>query len=136
MLANLEKQERINPSPRKVLEDRVIHLSYTMPTSYKDPVITDFGAAYLGEPDQKYRGDVMPGVYRAPEVLAGFEWDSKIDIWALGVMVASHLPLASCAEFVWLLLIQVPRSGISSKTAICFLHTEMVTSMMSFTSPK
>ena len=89
MLANLEETERLNPSPRKVLDGRVIHLSYTMPTSYKDPVITDFGAAYLGEPGQKYRDDVMPGVYRAPEVLAGMEWDSKIDIWSIGVMVRS-----------------------------------------------
>ncbi|THY58805.1 protein kinase [Aureobasidium pullulans] len=87
MLANLEETERLNPSPRKVLYDRVIHLSYTMPTSYKDPVNTDFGAAYLGEPGQKYRDDVMPGVYRAPEVLAGMEWDSKIDIWSIGVMI-------------------------------------------------
>ncbi|KAL2033311.1 hypothetical protein VTO58DRAFT_104025 [Aureobasidium pullulans] len=87
MLANLEETERLNPSPRKVLDDRVIHLSYTMPTSYKDPVLTYFGAAYLGEPGQRYRDDVMPGVYRAPEVLAGMEWDSKIDIWSIGVMI-------------------------------------------------
>ena len=136
MLANLEEKERVDPSPRKVLEDRVIHLSYTMPTSYKDPVITDFDAAYLGEPGQKYRDDVMPRVYRAPEVLAGLEWDSKIDIWALGVMVPSHLPLALCTELMWLLLTQNPRFGISSKTATCLLHTEMVTSTMSFILPR
>ncbi|TIA38477.1 protein kinase [Aureobasidium pullulans] len=87
MLVNLEETERLNPSPRKVLDDRVIQLSYTTPTSYKDPVITDFGAAYLGVPGQRYRDDVMPGVYRAPEVLAGMEWDSKIDIWSIGVMI-------------------------------------------------
>jgi len=136
MFTNLEEKERVYPSPKKVLKDRVIHLCYTMPTSYKDPVITDFGAAYLGKPGQKYRDDVMPGVYRAPEVLAGMEWDSKIDIWALGVMVPSHLPLALCAEFMWLLLTRNFRSGISSKTAICFLHTEMVTSTMSSILPK
>lgn len=136
MVANLEENERINPSPRKVLEDRVIHLSYIMPTSYRAPVITDFGAAYLGEPDQKYRGDVMPGVYRAPEVLAEMQWDSKIDIWALGVMVLSHFPLAICADSLWFSLIRNSRSGISSKTAICFMHTGMVTLMMSSTSPR
>jgi serine/threonine protein kinase len=103
MLANLEEKERLNPSPRKVLDDRVIHLSYTMPMSYKDPVITDFGAAYLGEPGQKYRDDVMPGVYRAPEVLAGMEWDSKIDIWSIGVMVRlTSLSLISSRLCLWL----------------------------------
>jgi len=136
MFTNLEEKERVYPSPKIVLEDCVIHLSYTMPTSYKDPVITDFGAAYLGEPGQKYRDDVMPGVYRAPEVLAGMEWDSKIDIWALGVMVPSHIPRALCAEFIWLLLTQNSRFGIFSKTATGFLHTEMVNSMMSSILPK
>jgi len=60
-----------------------------MPTTYKPPVITDFGAARLGLPGQKYTGDVMPGVFRAPEVIAGMEWDSQIDIWSVGVMVRS-----------------------------------------------
>ncbi|KAI4746335.1 protein kinase [Aureobasidium sp. EXF-12298] len=87
VIAKVEEEEKANPSPRKVLEDRVIHLSCFMPTSWKDPVITDFGAAYLGEPDQKYRGDIMPGVYRAPEVIAGMEWSAKVDIWAMGVMI-------------------------------------------------
>ncbi|KAK5999532.1 hypothetical protein QM012_005385 [Aureobasidium pullulans] len=86
MLAKVEETEIQTPSPRKVLDDRVIHLSYTLPTSYTDPVITDFGAARLGQPGEKFRGDVMPGVYRAPEVIADMEWDSKIDIWSVGVM--------------------------------------------------
>ena len=58
-----------------------------MPTTYNPPVITDFGAARLGDPGQKYSGEVMPGVFRAPEIIAGIEWDSKIDIWSVGVMV-------------------------------------------------
>jgi serine/threonine protein kinase len=76
-----------DPSPRKVLADRTIHRSYIMPITHGEPVITDFGAARLGEPEQKHSGDVMPGVYRAPEIIAGMEWDSKIDIWSVGVMV-------------------------------------------------
>jgi hypothetical protein len=47
--------------------------------------ICDFGAARLG--DDKHDGDVMPGVYRAPEIIMGLEWDSKIVIWSVGVMV-------------------------------------------------
>lgn len=58
-----------------------------MPTSYDPPVITDFGAARLGEPGQKHTGDAMPGVFRAPEIIAEMEWDSQIDIWSVGVMV-------------------------------------------------
>ncbi|CAK1362660.1 Dual specificity protein kinase pom1 [Cercospora beticola] len=86
-IAKVEQAELDNPSPRKVLADRTIHLSYAMPTSYDPPVITDFGAARLGEPGQKYSGDVMPGAFRAPEVIAGMQWDSQIDIWSVGVMI-------------------------------------------------
>lgn len=34
----------------------------------------------------------MLGVYRAPEVVLGMEWDSKIDIWSVGVMVHNISP--------------------------------------------
>ena len=47
-------------------------------------VICDFGAARLGA---KHCGDVMPGPYRAPEVILGMEWDYKVDIWSVGAMV-------------------------------------------------
>lgn len=60
-----------------------------MPITYGEPVICDFGAARLGEPGQKHSADVMPGVYRAPEIIVGMEWDSKINIWSVGVMVCS-----------------------------------------------
>ncbi|KAJ4328613.1 hypothetical protein N0V84_000972 [Fusarium piperis] len=76
-----------NPSPRKVLEDRTIYLSYRMPITSDPLQISDFGAAVLGQPGQKHAGDVMPGVYRAPEIILGMEWDSKIDIWSVGVMI-------------------------------------------------
>ncbi|EXJ86262.1 hypothetical protein A1O1_06632 [Capronia coronata CBS 617.96] len=71
----------------KVLANRVIQLSYTFPITYGEPVIADFGAARLGEPWQKHSGDVMPDVYRAPEIIPGMDWDSKIDIWCVGVMI-------------------------------------------------
>ncbi|KAL2757273.1 hypothetical protein ACRALDRAFT_2039739 [Sodiomyces alcalophilus JCM 7366] len=76
-----------NPSSRKELADRTIHLSYTMSITHGAPLICDFGAARLGEPGQKHSGDVMPGVYRAPEMIIGAEWDTKIDIWFVGVMI-------------------------------------------------
>lgn len=80
------------PSPRKVLDDRTIYLSYRMPITRDSLVISDFGAAVLGAPGEKHSGDVMPGVYRAPEIILGMEWDSKIDIWSVGVMVCSTAP--------------------------------------------
>ena len=86
-VAKVERAELENPSPRKVLEDRTIHLSYTMPLTSGPLVISDFGAGVLGEPGQKHTGDVMPGFYRAPEIILGMEWSSKIDIWSVGVMV-------------------------------------------------
>ncbi|KAI6857506.1 protein kinase [Hortaea werneckii] len=85
-ISKVEEAELAEPSPRKVLADRTIHLSYTMPTTFKSPVITDFGHARLGDPGQKHSGDMMPGVFRAPEVIAGLEWDTQIDMWSVGVM--------------------------------------------------
>ena len=91
-ISQIEQAELLSPSPRKVLEKRTIYLSYTMPTTYNPPVITVFGAARLGHSEQKHSGDVMSGVFRAPEVISGMEWDSKIDIWAVGVMVRITIP--------------------------------------------
>lgn len=86
-MSKVEQAEIDNPSPREILSDRTIHLSYAIPTSYDPPVITDFGAARLGDPGQNTVAMIMPGVFRAPEITAAMEWDSQIDIWAFGVMV-------------------------------------------------
>ncbi|KFH41730.1 Dual specificity tyrosine-phosphorylation-regulated kinase-like protein [Hapsidospora chrysogenum ATCC 11550] len=34
-----------------------------------------------------FTGDIMPDVYRAPEVILGMEWSSKVDLWSVGVMI-------------------------------------------------
>lgn len=70
-----------------------------MPITYGPLVICDFGAARIGD---KHAGDVMPGLYRAPEIILGMEWDSKIDIWSVGVMVCKPgIPAATeCADIV------------------------------------
>ncbi|KAF6794987.1 protein kinase [Colletotrichum sojae] len=85
--AQIEQAESNSPSPRKVLADRTIYLSYSLPITSGALVISDFGSARLGGPGQKHSGDVMPGVYRAPEIVVGNDWDSKIDMWAVGVMI-------------------------------------------------
>lgn len=100
VICKVEQAEYAEPSPRKVLMDRTIYLSYAMPTSYDPPVITDFGAARLGLPGQKYSGDVMPGVFRAPEIIAGMELDCKIDIWCVGVMVSFKVAPHPCQSLM------------------------------------
>lgn len=51
-----------------------------------EPVISDLGSARFGQ--DQYQGDIMPLVYRAPEVILGMKWSSKVDIWSIGVMVS------------------------------------------------
>lgn len=60
-----------------------------MPYTLGPPILCDLGEARIGK--AKHRGDIMPGVYRAPEVILEMEWDSKVDIWAVGVMVSASL---------------------------------------------
>ncbi|KAH8175386.1 protein kinase domain-containing protein [Sarocladium implicatum] len=85
----IEELEMAHPTPRKVLPDRCIYRSYKLGTTHGPAVITDFGASRIGDPESpsKHSGDVMPGVYRAPEIIMGGTWDSKIDMWSLGVMI-------------------------------------------------
>ncbi|KLJ08671.1 hypothetical protein EMPG_15875 [Blastomyces silverae] len=85
VFSKIEQSELEHPSARKVLRDRVIYESQSMPITDGTPVLCDFGGARIGE--GKHRGDVMPDFYRAPEVILGMEWDCKIDIWSIGVMV-------------------------------------------------
>ncbi|KAL9530096.1 Serine/threonine protein [Sphaerulina musiva] len=49
------------------------------------PILCDLGSAKVGSPP--HTGTVQALPYRAPEVLLGSSWDSKIDIWSLGVLV-------------------------------------------------
>lgn len=72
-----------------------------MPVTLGPPILGDFGAARIGD---CFSGDVMRGIYRAPEVILGMAWDSKIDIWSIGLMVRrAPLPIvwsASLTEIV------------------------------------
>lgn len=71
--------------PRKTLADRTIYLSRPLPISFGTPVLCDFGEARLGTDRQQ--GDIMPDVYRAPEVILKMSWDCKVDIWSVGMVV-------------------------------------------------
>lgn len=83
----VEEAEMAEPSPRKVYKNHVIHstrvLELPPPTI---PVLCDFGEARFGS--EAYREHAMPDLYRAPEILLRIEWNEKIDIWALGLVVS------------------------------------------------
>lgn len=84
MFLAMEKTELECPSARKVLPDRTIYRCHHMPVTDGFPVICDFGSAKIGD---RHIGDIMPGVYRALEVIMSMEWSCKINIWSVGVMV-------------------------------------------------
>lgn len=75
------------PMPRKTANDHVVHTStpLDMPDDPGPPVIIDFGDAQFGP--GPFIGEVMPDLYRAPEIILAIPWDEKIDIWALGLMI-------------------------------------------------
>ena len=49
----------------------------------------------------------MPEMYRAPEVILDTEWDSKIDIWSVGVMVSCKSSLLKSVRLIMLILAQI-----------------------------
>ncbi|OAA65294.1 protein kinase [Niveomyces insectorum RCEF 264] len=84
LLERIEQAEVDFPVPRKTLPDRTVYHSRLLPITHGVPAISDFGMARIGD---NHRGDIMPEVYRAPEVILGMEWSYAVDIWAVGVML-------------------------------------------------
>ncbi|QQK43716.1 protein kinase, putative [Penicillium digitatum] len=62
--------------PRKILDARTIYVSRSLPISSGTPVLCDLGEARLGTDQQQ--GEIMPDIYRAPEVILNMRWDSRI----------------------------------------------------------
>lgn len=87
ILSKMEEDELKRPIARKVLSDRSIYHSRPMPVCSGLPVVSDLGEARFGK--EKHYGDIMPGIYRAPEVILEMEWDYKVDIWSIGNMVCA-----------------------------------------------
>ncbi|AEO68653.1 uncharacterized protein THITE_2118248 [Thermothielavioides terrestris NRRL 8126] len=75
------------PGLRKVDGDRVVYCSTDLgvPDDLGDPIICDFGDAQFGDPP--FLGEVMPDLFRSPEIVLAIPWDRKIDIWAFGLMI-------------------------------------------------
>ncbi|OAX78096.1 hypothetical protein ACJ72_07601 [Emergomyces africanus] len=80
-----ENDELEHPVPRKVLTDRTIYLSRPLPFTFGPPILCDLGEARLG--DEEHQDDIMPDVYRAPEVIIGMKWGYKVDIWNVAMVV-------------------------------------------------
>lgn len=81
-----EENEAKYPVPRKELGDRIIYLSQPLSITSGHPSLSDLSEARFGNSDN--RDDIMPDVYRAPEVILGLPWSYPVDIWALGMTVS------------------------------------------------
>lgn len=85
----LEKLEKEEPSPYKINETYTVYRSRAFNNDqgrgrYGLPLLSDFGEARIGE---KHMGLIQPTLYRAPEVILGMTWTSKVDIWNVGTLV-------------------------------------------------
>ncbi|KAK0619995.1 kinase-like domain-containing protein [Immersiella caudata] len=87
ILDQVVAEEWASLSPRKITDGRVIHTSTSLelPDDPGPPIVTDFGDARIGA--GPFIGEVLPDLYRAPEMILAIPWDEKIDIWALGLMI-------------------------------------------------
>jgi serine/threonine protein kinase len=59
------------------------------------PKIADFGHAQWITNSEPQINPIQPDYYRAPEVILGIGWSYSADIWNLGVLVRSNIPLCS-----------------------------------------
>lgn len=89
-LKQFEEDELKGPAPRKVLNDRTIYMTRRMPVTPTVPIMTDFGDARLIS-KAKPGEFIMPHHYRAPEVILSMEWNDKVDIWNVAVLVSDCL---------------------------------------------
>ncbi|KAJ5239206.1 kinase-like domain-containing protein [Penicillium chermesinum] len=83
-LSRFEEAEAADPSPRKALQDRTIYKTLSFLPRGGLPVLADFGEARFG--DKEHDDDIMPNVYRAPEVILRSSWDYKVDIWNVAMV--------------------------------------------------
>ena len=89
MLSDFEEQTSCRPAPRKVLQGRTIYTSSPFPAGDGLPLLCDLGEARFSEEEQCEK--IMPDYYRAPEVILKSNWDYKVDIWSVGMVVSNCL---------------------------------------------
>ena len=76
------------------------------------PVLCDFGQARFGDYDR--RGRIQPFQYRAPEVILDIEWDEKVDIWNVAMLVSRIATMGNLGSRE-----QCHRHGTYSRMARC-----------------
>ncbi|KAI7909952.1 CMGC protein kinase [Pyricularia oryzae] len=86
-LAEYEQKEMEKPTPRKILADRVIHVSQDSSNVGQVPHLCDFGHSRICTNGQLQRGRAMPIQYRTPEMLLDMPWDYSVDLWALALTI-------------------------------------------------
>lgn len=90
LLPNIEQGEMEDPSARKVVDDiRTIYTSRLLIPGNGLPLISDLGECRSLEGD--HSDDIMPNQYKAPEVLLKMNWDCKVDIWNVAMLVSQPL---------------------------------------------
>lgn len=78
-----------DPAERKILKDRIIYNTRHFSQDLKGlPRICDFGEARFADGDFELNDDIMPDVYRAPEVVMRMAWNNKVDIWSVAMVVS------------------------------------------------
>jgi len=83
-----DKEEQTEPNARKFKDDKVVYQSRSVSSpanirKFGFPILSDFGEARIGD---SHRGIIQPDIYRAPEVILGMQWTSKVDIWNAGLL--------------------------------------------------
>ncbi|EMF11482.1 kinase-like protein [Sphaerulina musiva SO2202] len=89
VLVQFEKDELMEPSPKKELDDGVVYVSRELgiPKEFGEPMLCDFGSAVPLDDGIEHREDIQPDVYRSPEVILEIPWTYSVDIWNVGCMV-------------------------------------------------
>ena len=72
-----------------MLKDRTIYKSLGFLPKGGLPILADFGEARLG--DEEHSDDIMPDIYRAPEVMLRSKWGYKVDIWSVAMAVSGNI---------------------------------------------
>lgn len=88
---NLEQAERADPASRKILADRTIYNSRYPDQSVRGiPRLSDFGEARFADAEGTGREDIMPDMYRVPEVTMQMGWDEKVGTWSVAMVVSGR----------------------------------------------
>ncbi|OBT61693.1 hypothetical protein VE03_09405 [Pseudogymnoascus sp. 23342-1-I1] len=78
--------EHDSPTARKIVDERrTIYASRPLAFFLGEPTLCDFGLAVIAP--GPHGGTIQPLPFRAPEVILGIAWDTKVDIWNLGTLL-------------------------------------------------